>query len=416
MMRIRVALALVGIATPLMMATAEAATATCDRRLATIVGTAADDVLIGTAGDDVVAAGDGNDVVRGKGGNDRICGGFGADDLRGGPGRDRIFGGQDDIVRDPFEGFTERHGDRLRGGTGRDRLVPGRDTRSTDTRVPDQILWDTAPRAVRIDMATGSAVGTGPDSFVSTETLVVGSRYDDVIRGTSGDDLMQGGWGSDRLHGYGGADEILAEPLRSVVPGDDQIWGGPGDDTLTSSSGRDTLFGGLGNDFLSDGIDAAARVYGEQGDDITFSALLGGSRPRGFFGGPGEDALWLTANNRPPVTEAQGSWDMQTGRLILSLKAPLTYTFAGYEKAVLWPGNEKVRWDITGTPADNSLQAGSTRGTRFAGLAGDDWFDGSSFDDVYDGGSGQDRTLSMGGGNDTCISVEISADCEAVSP
>lgn len=56
MYRIRVALALVLLGAPLTtLRSAEAAVLTCKGRVATIVGTAGNDVLIGTAGNDVVA-------------------------------------------------------------------------------------------------------------------------------------------------------------------------------------------------------------------------------------------------------------------------------------------------------------------------------------------------------------------------
>jgi hypothetical protein len=56
-------------------------------------------------------------------------------------------------------------------------------------------------------------------------------------------------------------------------------------------------------------------------------------------------------------------------------------------------------------------------GTTFDGLAGDDTFRGSDYDDTFDGGPGQDHSLGMGDGDDTCVSVETidGADCEHVS-
>jgi Ca2+-binding RTX toxin-like protein len=80
---VRVALTVVGMAVGFLpMMSAQAGVVTCAGRPATIVGTAAGDVLVGTAGSDVIAAQGGDDLVRGRGGDDRICGGYGSDSLR----------------------------------------------------------------------------------------------------------------------------------------------------------------------------------------------------------------------------------------------------------------------------------------------------------------------------------------------
>lgn len=87
------------------------ASATCQGKPATIVGTAATERLVGTAKPDVIAALAGNDKVRGLGGGDLICGGPGNDLLKGGGGRDTLLG--------------QAGRDRLYGGGARDRLNAG---------------------------------------------------------------------------------------------------------------------------------------------------------------------------------------------------------------------------------------------------------------------------------------------------
>ncbi len=123
-------------------------TITCDRiAVATIVGTASDDILIGTAGDDVIAGLSGDDTLRGLGGNDLICGDGiindvpvtagddtvygdeGEDQLVGSDGFDRLFGGPDaDLLRgngNADELAGENGDDELRGGSGPDQLDGG---------------------------------------------------------------------------------------------------------------------------------------------------------------------------------------------------------------------------------------------------------------------------------------------------
>lgn len=65
----------------------------CQGEYATIVGTAADDVLKGGKGRDVIVGGAGNDLIDGGSGKDLICGGAGNDTVDGGAGRDSIAGG-----------------------------------------------------------------------------------------------------------------------------------------------------------------------------------------------------------------------------------------------------------------------------------------------------------------------------------
>jgi Ca2+-binding RTX toxin-like protein len=65
----------------------------CAGRRATLVGSAAADILRGTAGNDVLVGRGGNDALIGGGGNDVLCGGAGDDVLRGGPGQDLLRGG-----------------------------------------------------------------------------------------------------------------------------------------------------------------------------------------------------------------------------------------------------------------------------------------------------------------------------------
>jgi uncharacterized delta-60 repeat protein len=62
----------------------------CLGKLATIVGTAAEEKIAGTQGRDVIAAMGGADTVRGMGGDDLICGGKGRDRIFGGAGHNRV--------------------------------------------------------------------------------------------------------------------------------------------------------------------------------------------------------------------------------------------------------------------------------------------------------------------------------------
>lgn len=92
----------------------------CDGKPATIVGTAAGDVIAGTPFDDVIVALGGNDVIDGLAGNDLICAGGGIDIVHGNDGHDRILGEDD---RDYL--FGDAGNDYLVGGNGVDYLNGG---------------------------------------------------------------------------------------------------------------------------------------------------------------------------------------------------------------------------------------------------------------------------------------------------
>jgi Ca2+-binding RTX toxin-like protein len=110
----------------------------CGGRVATIVGSDANDVLKGTRRSDVIAALGGSDKVRGGGGNDVICAGAGKDRGVGAGGKDRLIGGggpdklkggkKKDVLRgqggrDRLDGGPAN--DKLNGGKGKDALVGG---------------------------------------------------------------------------------------------------------------------------------------------------------------------------------------------------------------------------------------------------------------------------------------------------
>ena len=271
--------------------------------IAGLIGSAFHDVLVGDGSDNVVAARRGDDLLRGEGGTDTLRGEDGTDTLVGGSGADQLDGGDGfDIVSyqsDPgavdidlrngvatdgyghLDSFAAIEGvigsdfndtivgsnvsntleggaghdilngwgksDTLIGGAGGDTLIGGWGADSFDGGSG----WDYADYSgfgsgITVDMINVSA-GTGQatgDQFTAMEGLI-GTGFDDVLRGTGTFNSFFAGEGADKLYGRGGNDRLFAEG---------------GDDTLTGSTGDDTLAGGLGDDrfrfFASDGLDA----------------------------------------------------------------------------------------------------------------------------------------------------------------
>ncbi|MGH7791527.1 MAG: calcium-binding protein, partial [Thermodesulfobacteriota bacterium] len=113
----------------------------CNGQVATIVGTAGDDVINGTAGPDVIhglggndtidgidsgdliCGGEGDDILIGSKGNDVLLGEAGNDDLRGGADNDTVNGGNGNDMLKGWDG-----NDDLDGGPGIDEIIAGAGT------------------------------------------------------------------------------------------------------------------------------------------------------------------------------------------------------------------------------------------------------------------------------------------------
>ena len=90
-------------------------TATCQGKVATVVGTAASETLAGGPNADIISGQGGKDRITGLDGDDIVCGDAGRDTLLGGNGRDTLNGGKGN--------------DRAVGGKGRDRCIGGKGSR-----------------------------------------------------------------------------------------------------------------------------------------------------------------------------------------------------------------------------------------------------------------------------------------------
>lgn len=249
------------------------------RNLPTINGTNSANTIIrvGTVaetinalnGDDVVYAGGGGDMVDGGNGHDLLYGEAGDDILLGGAGNDGLHGGEDN--------------DYLDGGAGIDWAI------------------FSGGAAVTVDLTAGTAVGQGTDTLVNIER-VMGSSFDDLIKGNALANRLEGGDGNDTFIATTGADEIVGgagidtlsyagvtagvkaqlgagsiigtaangtiQGVENLIGsnfadrlvgdafanrldgglGDDTLMGNAGDDTLVANGGRDTLNGGDGAD------------------------------------------------------------------------------------------------------------------------------------------------------------------------
>ncbi|KQP65242.1 hypothetical protein ASF41_22050 [Methylobacterium sp. Leaf111] len=176
-------------------------------------------------GDDIVTGGTANDFLVGGAGNDTLSGGLGSDIFIGGGGSDALIGGA------------------------------GRDTAS----------YATSLSSVSADLLTpsvnqGDAAG---DTYDSIENLL-GSAFNDQLRGDDRNNVLDGGAGNDRLYGRLGEDKL------NGGAGDDFLAGGNGVDFLNGGEGNDELFGGRGADTLTGGTGNDTFVYRalDEGSDL----------------------------------------------------------------------------------------------------------------------------------------------------
>ena len=175
-----------------------------------IAGGAGDDVIVGGADDDIVLAGRGFDSISGGAGWDELRGAAGNDILDGGVGADVLIGGS---------GF-------------------------------DTTSYQSATEGVTADLRFASNnTGDAEGDVYSNIQAVIGSDFDDILRGDSARNVIRGDDGEDIINGR---------------IGDDIIEGGGGDDRLIGGAGADTFQfrgrNGEGVDTIVDFVSGADEI------------------------------------------------------------------------------------------------------------------------------------------------------------
>jgi serralysin len=125
------------------------------------------------------------------------------------------------------------------GGSGNDTMVSNALNNVLNGNTGnDTVSYQTAKKAVTVDLSKGSATGGGgTDKLISIENAT-GSSSNDTLIGDGGSNVLHGGAGNDTLNG--GA-------------GNDFIYGDIGNDTLNGGAGADVfVFQDLSNDTIRD--------------------------------------------------------------------------------------------------------------------------------------------------------------------
>lgn len=316
------------------------------------------------------------------------------DRLAGTAANDHFYGGNGDDVFLGMGGF-----DTYEGGYGFDIV---------------DFSWAVSRIAINLSQTgyrSQQNTGAGGYAIIFDIEGIIGSRFDDDLRGFLADNRLDGGDGNDYLFGDPGADTLI---------------GGTGNDTLQGGTGNDSLLGGTGNDKL-EGQTENDYLAGDAGNDWMSGGagndtLLGGDGNDTLIGGAGVD--YVDGGNGTDLV----TFDDATKAIILDLRPGASSTndalgdrFANVEQFKLswqadrlFAGNEAVRvygghgQDLLNGGGGNDMLFGDGDPAPSSGSENNDTINGGAGDDTLVGGSGADL-MDGGPGRDTISYVDAPA-------
>jgi len=237
-----------------------------------LVGTAFNDSLTGDDNANTLSGLNGSDILDGRGGDDTLLGGDGSDIIDGGDGADLLDGGIGN--------------DNLNGGMG-----------------IDTATYAGATSSVNVNLELGTAVGgAGSDALNSIEN-VIGSAFNDTLRGDANDNRIEGGAGNDIVVVTAGSDTAsggaqVFTSNTSACPSPQCGWGDLLDASSLNVATTVTITGTSGTLTNASGtttFDGFERIYTSSGSD-TFN-LSGALSPLATT--PLSPTEWLTVGRRP---------------------------------------------------------------------------------------------------------------------
>jgi Ca2+-binding RTX toxin-like protein len=216
----------------------------------------------------------------------------------------------------------------------------------------------------------------GAGSTLTLKTKIenlIGTPFDDQIRGNSLANVLWGRGGSDTVYGSSGNDSLFGEDGNDKLFGDsgnDLLVGGDGDDTLDGGAGNDRLFGDSGQDSLLGQAGNDLLVGGDDRDTLDSGAgknvLIGGRGADSLTGGSGEDLLIASRTDHDANDQALSAIVTEwTARTSFATRIDNLTAGVGPAQAYKLRKDETIRDD--GTP--DTLRGGN----------GSDWF--LAFDD-----------------------------------
>ena len=437
-----------------------------------LAGDSRDNVISGGRGDDKLygGPGGGKDTLSGGHGDDMIFGGIGDDTLHGGAGDDLLSGGRDsdssyggpgsDMIYATVANDTGRVDDRvIDGWTGTGNIGATadldesvEDAMGNDPRAVDTVSFEKVERGVHtgddgvftlsevdaadtpFTLANDPVEGVaGAGNAVNIENII-GSAFNDSLRGNNEANVIEGGDGADYLDGgtSGESDEPAVSLLRNMgdtvsyensdrdvaidLEDDIAIGGHAQGDTIRNfenvigSAYGDELTGsddGADND-PQDGLEGRNRIWGMDGED----EIDGGTGTDFIEGGAGADEL-DGGTNAGAATEADDNGaDPDDDTVIyatsdegVSVNLSANTVSGGHaegDELEVQKGAFDHDGDDDTDPLDvstfesvtgsmhNDRLTGDHRDNTLNGLAGDDTLRGHAGEDTLIGGPGAD--------------------------
>lgn len=250
------------------------------------------------------------------------------------------------------------------------------------------------------------ADGRGNDGLARGVQLVgieglVGSRFDDELRGTGAANHLSGGDGSDRIYGEAGNDTLVGGNGNDYLyggVGNDRLEGGAGSDWIVPDGGNDTIFGGDGSDTVSYGTAARGVVInltlgrvtdrGGMIDAISGIENVSGSRLADTITGDAGDNR-LRGNNGRDLFIATDGRDTYDGG---GSTDTLSYEAAGAAVAVNLTTGRGTAGQADGhVYVDIERVFGSAFADTLTGSAGRDFLSGRDADDFIFATAGRDN-------------------------
>ena len=282
-----------------------------------------------------------------------------------------------------------------------------------------------------VGQPTAPAVGKSqsPTCFDQQATRV-GTRRDDVIRGTRGRDVIVALGGDDKVQGFEGNDLICAGAGADTVDshyGDDLVDGGAGPDTLDGGPDVDHVAGGGGNDSVHGGVGDGEpdTVVGGDGDDLL--KVDGNASSSYLFGGPGRDQMegsTTYADVFYPGSDmdqdfVNAGYGGEGDRVSYRLHSTGVDIDLGRETT--YPSTEDDLYevdDIEGSLFDDVLVGddgineliGHDGNDTISALGDNDYVDGGLGDDVLDGGEHKPTNYSRGGDGLSFLTSPVGVD------
>ena len=372
------------------------------------------DILVGNGDANVLRGGDGNDQLRGGAGADVLDGGLGSDiadyatsagavtvnlllgTASGGDAQGDTLVSIENVIGSGIADtlIGDAGANALSGGAGDDLLIGGggADVLAGGAGV-DTASYAGSAAAVDVDLTMGTADGGDAegDTLDSVENIV-GSDFDDTLRGDAaanalsggaGNDLLIGGAGADTLDGGAGTDAAsYAGSALGVTVDLATGYGQSGDAAGDRLTGIEDLIGSDQADTLR-GDASTNELHGSAGDDT----LLGGGGADLLDGGTGFDTISYAGSSTAVTVDlgtGSASGGDAAGDTLISIEA------------------------VAGSDFDDTLKAGATAAALAGGFGDDMLIGGASADSLF-GGAGDDLLIGSGGadrldggsGNDT---------------